>query len=135
MRRCAGAGRRRAWLQYVRDRLVASPQQQRYTFLFAPGTADTTGTTGEFGGLTLYGPGKGSANGLPATSPAGGYYIASDADFQQASISQTISGLTVGDTYMVGFWWAGAQQFGFTGPTQEQWEVSLGSQTSRPRSP
>ena len=27
------------------------------------------------------------------------------------------------------FYWAGAQQSGFTGPSTDQWEVSLGSQT------
>lgn len=100
-----------------------------YAFLFAPGTADTTGANGQFGNLTLYGPGNGNNNGLPATSPAGGYFLASDTDFQQAAISQTINGLTVGDEYTVGFWWAGAQQSGFSGSTEEQWEVSLGSDT------
>jgi PEP-CTERM motif len=100
-----------------------------YDFLFAPGTADTTGADGQYGNLTLYGPGNGVANGLPATSPAGGYFLGADADFQQAALSQTISGLVVGESYTVGFWWAGAQQTGFTGPTQEKWEVSLGSQT------
>ena len=100
-----------------------------YTFIFAPGTADTTGANGEYGGLSLWGPGNGSANGLPATSPDGGYYIAQDSAFQQGAISQTVSGLTVGDSYTVGFWWAAAQQYGFTGATEDQWQVSLGSQT------
>ena len=100
-----------------------------YDFLFAPGTADTTGADGQYGGLTLYGPGNGVANGLPATSPAGGYFLGADADFQQAALSQTITGLVVGRSYTVGFWWAGAQQTGFTGPTMEQWQVSLGSET------
>jgi hypothetical protein len=100
-----------------------------YDFLFAPGTADTTGSVGQFGGLTLYGPGNGVANGLPATSPAEGYFLGADADFQQAALSQTITGLVVAESYTVGFWWAGAQQTGFTGPTMEQWQVSLGSET------
>jgi hypothetical protein len=43
-----------------------------YNFLFASGSADTTGEVGTYGALKLYGPGDGSANGLPASSPDGG---------------------------------------------------------------
>lgn len=100
-----------------------------YTFLFAPGTADTTGANGQYGGLSLWGPGNGSANGLPATSPDGGYYIAQDSAFQSAPIQQTINGLTAGDQYVVSFYWAAAQQYNFYGPTYDAWQVSLGSQT------
>jgi hypothetical protein len=100
-----------------------------YTFVYAPGTADTTGAIGQYGSNALWGPGNGSANGLPATSPTGGYFIAQDSDFQQAAIEQTINGLTVGNSYTVSFWWAAAQQYTFNGPNQSQWQVSLGSQT------
>ncbi len=100
-----------------------------YNFIFAPGTADTTGATGQFGNLQLWGPGNGSNNGLPATSPDGGNFVAADGAFDVGAITQTINGLTAGNTYTVGFWWAGAQQSGFDGDTTEQWQVSLGSQT------
>jgi hypothetical protein len=100
-----------------------------YNFLFTPGSADTTGVTGSYGNLQLWGPNNGPANGLPATSPAGGNYVAADGDFETAPISQTISGLTVGQSYEVGFYWAASQQEGFTGATQQYWAVSLGSQT------
>jgi hypothetical protein len=100
-----------------------------YTFLYAPGTADTIGANGEYGNVSLWGPGNGIPNGLPATSPAGGNFIAQDGDFQQGAISQTINGLTAGDQYTVGFWWAGAQQTGFAGASSDQWQVSLGAQT------
>jgi hypothetical protein len=100
-----------------------------YTFVFAPGTADTTGATSQYGFFGLWGPGNGSNNGLPATSPAGGYYIAQDSDFQNSAIYQTINGLTPGQSYTVSFWWAAAQQYQFDGPNQSQWQVSLGSQT------
>jgi hypothetical protein len=100
-----------------------------YNFVFAPGTADTTGGTGQFGNLQLWGPGNGSANGLPATSPAGGNYLAADGAFEVGPLSQTINGLVAGDKYVVSFYWAGAQQSGFTSPTTEQWSVSLGSET------
>src|SRR5580692_11197570 len=93
-----------------------------YNFLFGPGTADTTGASGtQYGNLKLWGPNGGSANGLPASSPDGGYFVAADSDFESATISQTINGLTVGRQYTVGFWWAGAQQSGFIGISTDQW--------------
>jgi hypothetical protein len=102
-----------------------------YNFLFASGTADTTGATGADGNLKLWGPNDGSANGLPASSPDGGDYIAADGVYEQGAITQQIVDLTVGDQYTVGFWWAGAQQEGFTGATTEWWEVALGDQTQQ----
>jgi len=100
-----------------------------YNFLFTPGTADTTGTVGSDGALYLWGPGNGSANGLPATSPAGGNYVAADGAYEQGPITQTLSGLTVGAQYNVSFYYAGAQQHGYTGANTEQWQVSFGSST------
>jgi hypothetical protein len=100
-----------------------------YNFVFASGTADVGGANGQDGNLKLWGPNDGSANGLPASSPDGGNYVAADGAYLVGAISQTIDGLTAGDSYTVGFWWAGAQQSGFTGPNTEQWQVSLGSQT------
>ena len=82
-----------------------------------------------YGNVQLWGPNNGSANGLPASSPDGGNYVGADGDFGQGAIQQTINGLTVGDSYDVSFYWAGAQQAGFTGASTEQWQVSLGSQT------
>ena len=100
-----------------------------YNFLFTPGTGDTNGVTGTYGNLKLWGPNDGSANGLPATSPTGGNYVAADGAYQVGAITQTVSNLFVGSTYSLSFYWAGAQQEGFTGPTTEAWQVSLGSQT------
>jgi hypothetical protein len=97
-----------------------------YTFLFGPGTADTSGANGQYGGLALWGPNNGSANGLPATSPDGGYFIAQDSDFQTGALTQTVNNLTVGHTYDVSFDWAAAQQYGFDGANQSGWYVSLG---------
>jgi PEP-CTERM motif len=100
-----------------------------YIFLFGPGTADTSGASGQYGNLALWGPGTGSANGLPSTSPNGGYYLALDADFQTSALTQTISGLNVGDTYAVSFYWAASQQYTFNGPTVQKLTVSLGSES------
>ncbi len=116
-----------------------------YNFVYAPGTADagtqggaTAGqpkeapgeyNTNGYGNTYMWGPNNGSANGLPSTSPAGGNFIAGDGAFQVGAITQTITGLTVGETYSVKFYWAGAQQQGFTGATTEDWKVSLGAQS------
>ncbi|MDR3619752.1 MAG: PEP-CTERM sorting domain-containing protein [Paludisphaera borealis] len=99
-----------------------------YNFIYSPGAADTTGANGDSGNVQLWGPGNGSNNGL-TTSPTGGNFVAADGPYHGGAISQTINGLTIGDTYAVGFWWAGAQQKGFTGATQEMWTVSFGSQS------
>ena len=100
-----------------------------YNFLYTSGSADTTGATGQDGNVQLWGPGNGSANGLPASSPDGGNFVAADGVFQVGAIQQTITGLTKGNAYAVGFWWAGAQQSGYNTATTEQWQVSLGGQT------
>jgi hypothetical protein len=100
-----------------------------YNFIFTSGSADTTGVTGASGNLQLWGPGNGSDNGLPASSPDGGNYLAADGAYEVEAITQTITGLTAGAQYTVGFWYAAAQQHGYTGPTTEQWVVSLGSDT------
>ena len=96
-----------------------------YNFVFAPGTADTSGAGSSH--LKLWGPGDFSYNGLPATSPTGGNYVAADGAYETGAISQTINGLTIGNTYAVSFWYAGAQQHGYDGPTTEAWKVSLGN--------
>ena len=97
-----------------------------YNFVYSSGSADTTGANGDSGNVKLWGPNDGSNNGLPATSPDGGNYIAADGAYQTAPISQTINGLTAGKQYTVSFWFAGAQQYGFNGVTTEKWLVSLG---------
>lgn len=108
---------------------VANWSTSGYNFVFAPGTADTTGATGESGNLQLYGPGNGSANGLTATSPTGGNFIAADGAYNTAAITQTINGLVVGWTYQLSFYWAAAQQKGYSGSTTENWTVGFGNQT------
>jgi hypothetical protein len=102
-----------------------------YTFLFSPGSADTTGVNGQFGNFKLWGPGNGSNNGLPASSPAGGYYVGQDADFpgHNQPIQQTLTGLTAVQSYTVTFRWAAAQQEGYNGATLQHWDVSFGGST------
>jgi hypothetical protein len=109
-----------------------------YNFLFTSGSADTTGETGSYGTLKLWGPNDGSANGLPVSSPDGGNFIGADGAYEVGAITQTISGLTALHTYAVSFYWAAAQQSGYGcvsnpsnpgGCTTDQWQVSLGGQT------
>jgi len=107
----------------------SAPPSGSYNFVFAPGTADTSGAVSQFGGLSLWGPGNGSANGLPAASPSGGNFVAMDGAFDVGPITQTITGLVPGKTYALSFWWGGAQQSGFSGATTDQLQVSLGAQT------
>jgi hypothetical protein len=110
-----------------------------YFFLWNPGsgtsgtTADTTGAQGFFTNpstnpVHLWGPGDGSMNSL-TLSPDGGAFIGSTPGFHNGPISQTLTGLTPGVPVSVSFDYAGAQQFGFSGPTDEGWAVSLGAQT------
>jgi PEP-CTERM motif len=89
-------------------------------------SADNGGANGQDGNVGLWGPGNGSANGL-TVSPTGGAFVALDSNFQVGALSQTINGLTKGDQYSVSFYWAGAQQSGFTGATTDQLTVGFGS--------
>ena len=72
-------------------------------------------------------------------SPDGGNFLAIDSDTSRTkavkgslgrgTLSQTITGLVVGDNYAVSFYQAAAQQQGFFLPTTDQFQVSLGSTT------
>jgi hypothetical protein len=104
-----------------------------YNFIFTPGSADTTGvySSENTKQLILWGPnnstGGNSNNGLPATSPTGGNFVGADGAYQVGAITQAVSGLKVGHTYQLNFYWAAAQQHGYTGDTTERWEASLGN--------
>jgi hypothetical protein len=125
-----GGNGRLGWNTNATGWSVQDPGQGlSYMSLFGPGTADTSGANGQYGFLGLWGPGNGVNNGLPATSPAGGYYVAMDGDFQTSALTQTINGLTPGDKYKVSFYWAASQQEGFYGDTNQSITVSLGSQS------
>jgi hypothetical protein len=75
--------------------------------------------------LYLWGYGSGSkqvSNGFKAP-PGGGNFIASDDEYLAGPISQTISGLEVGQKYTLTFEEAFTQQAGYTGGTLQNWEV------------
>ena len=90
-----------------------------YTFLFNSGSA----VNGQYGALGLYDQSTISA-GIP-----GGTFVGMDGAFQVGALTQTINGLTVGDTYKLTFAYGAAQQTGFSGATTEVWSASLGSET------
>jgi hypothetical protein len=107
-----------------------------YTFVFLPGTADTTGSPGEYNILSLWGPGNGSSNGFNSNSiPGGGNLVAIDGDFQNAAIAQTVTGLTAGDQYTLTFDYAFAQQYTFSGATSQYTNVIIGGTTYQVLSP
>lgn len=104
-----------------------------YNFVFASGTADTSGAMTWFGSqndipLTLWGANNGGANAL-AHSANGGNFIAADGAYGVVPIQQAINSLVIGTTYMLKFEWAAAQQWGFHGETSEKWSVSIDGNT------
>ncbi|KQZ44269.1 PEP-CTERM sorting domain-containing protein [Duganella sp. Root1480D1] len=104
-----------------------------YNFVFAAGTADTSGAATWFGGqddiaLTLWGANNGGANAL-ANSANGGNFIAADGAYGVVPIQQAINNLVIGTTYMLKFEWAAAQQWNFHGETSEKWSVSIDGNT------
>jgi hypothetical protein len=83
-------------------------------FVDGPGTA-----TSSNGGYAVYGP--------FANPPNGGNFIQADGNPDYDGVFyETITGLTIGQTYQLSFYQASGQQTTFNGQTTEQWIVSLG---------
>jgi hypothetical protein len=67
---------------------------------------------------------------FPGYSPAGGNFLGADSSpSYNRSISQSVSGLVVGQQYSLSFYQAGAQQQGYVGATTDMWQVTFGSST------
>jgi PEP-CTERM motif len=106
--------------------------------LFLPGT-NCTACPGSYspqgGALKLWAADNGGANSWNGRGPVrpgyanGMNFMASDPAWQTGSLTQTISGLTVGRQYQVSFTWASAQERTYTGPHKEAWTVALGNQS------
>jgi hypothetical protein len=91
-----------------------------YAFVDAPGTADDASLVGV---PPVWGP-------FPATSPQFGNFIQADGSSGlDYPLSQTINGLTAGQSYTVSFYQAAGQQLNDYGATTEFWQVTLGSDT------
>lgn len=79
-------------------------------------------TTASNGTYAVY---KGT--GFSNTVPAGFNFYQADGNPEfESTIFQTVTGLTVGDSYSLTFQQAAGQQQGFSGATTEQWKVFLG---------
>ena len=84
------------------------------TFLASPGSADDLNKY-----MTVYGP-------FPKASPVGGNFVEADGDPSYSDyIYQGLHGLTIGQKYSVSFYQAAGQEYGYSGPTTEQWAVTL----------
>ncbi|MGI4955682.1 MAG: PEP-CTERM sorting domain-containing protein [Janthinobacterium lividum] len=101
-----------------------------YTFVFQPNNVSSPGAVVNASTNTrlgLWGPGGADANSYSnnglTSSPTGGAFVAQDGDYQQGVLYQTINNLAVGQTYNLSFYWAAAQQTGFSGATTEGWNV------------
>jgi PEP-CTERM motif len=93
-----------------------------FTSAAAASTVNAAGQYSYTGKEKLYGP--------VANSPTGGAFVALDGDSALTStISQSISGLTVGSQYKLDFDWGAAQAQSRSGATTESFAVSLGNQT------
>ena len=65
-------------------------------------------------------------------APDGGNFVGMDGAYQQGVLSQTITGLTAGTFYYLSFDFAGAQQYGFTSATTEQFAVDFTAGSTAP---
>lgn len=66
---------------------------------------------------------------FPTLSPDGGGFLLQDSSFLTGTISQTLTGLVVGQAYLLSFYQAAAQQNGYTGSTTDAWQVTFGAST------
>jgi hypothetical protein len=92
-----------------------------YNFVFDNGNTPLSGQFG--GGLALWTQANGGGNGWDGANLGPGNFVAIDGAFHAGPISQTITGLTIGQSYHLSFNYAFAQQFGFDGDLS----VSLGA--------
>jgi hypothetical protein len=105
-----------------------------YGIYFFAGNASTVSALNQWGSNSEMIPANyTSAPGYTA-DPDGGQFVALDGDPTIATtISQAISGLTIGQWYNVSFFWAGTELQSRTGATTESVQVTLGtgSQTTK----
>ncbi len=94
-------------------------------FYFIAGTQTTTTAIDHYGDTRAF-----LYPGAPL-SPDGGNFIALDGDLNaQGQISQTITGLHVGEKYDLTFYWAATQLANRRGATTEQLKTIFGTQTA-----
>ncbi len=94
-----------------------------YAFLLEPNYTTAGTYVPEYNALFTFNGGG------PGVSADGGNAYSANSNFQVGTLSQTISGLNVGDTYQLSFYQAAAEISGQSDTTASSWQVSLGSQT------
>ena len=85
-------------------------------------------SNGGLGTMTTSGHGTGNINAVynAAGSIVAGNFIALDGVYEVHPVSQTVTGLSVGKTYILTFYYAGAQQEAFNGDTTESLTINFG---------
>ena len=68
------------------------------------------------------------AGGGPGVSPDGGNAYTADGGHDVGILEQSVSGLTVGQTYQLSFYQASMEQSGYPGAFSGAWEVGFGNQ-------
>lgn len=130
-----GLGQINGTISYATDwtrTVLNNPDSEGFAFIMN-NTADSVGapsiyTAGSGQNVKIWGPGNGVNNGFTG-SPDGGYFMVLDGDYGKSSLSQTISGLTLGQQYELSFQWAIGQLEGTFGDYWAQVDVSFGSES------
>lgn len=100
-----------------------------YSWVFSGPNATVATYSDSPGTLRLWGAtGSGVSNGLIG-SPDGGNFWATDANWNTGSLSQEVSGLSLGVSYTLTFYTATAQQEGYSGDIYTDFRVTFGSTT------
>jgi hypothetical protein len=104
------------------DNWVGGGPGTSFNFLFQPATATTTGAPSQVGAMILWNA---------TASPNGGNFVGGDGDVPSSGplavgpITQTVSGLSTGGVYSLGFFWAASQQTDHYGSTIQSWHVTV----------
>lgn len=93
--------------------------------------ADSSGAPSLFSppNMMLWGPGSGVNNGF-TVSPDGGDFLALSGSFSIPKVSQSVSGLQIGELYELSFYWALAQATDAQGDYQAGWNLTFGTDTA-----
>ena len=97
-----------------------------YNLYFIGGTQTTQGAVSRYGGTN-----ERFYTSMNQLSPNGGNFVALDGDTTiQGGISQNVQNFTVGQQYVLSFYWAGAQLRSAQGPTTDSLKVQVGDDLS-----
>jgi PEP-CTERM motif len=91
-------------------------------------TVADQGSVGSYGKVTLWDAANGGSSSWNGLANGPGNFVALNGDFHTGPLTQTITGLTAGDTYHLSFSYAFAQQNHYSGATMQSLTETLGSQ-------